>query len=97
MELQPPQDAVCLRGREGLVERAPRVRREIVLDDPDALGFREVHVDELAQTLGIVLPRAPLGHARWVLIISPAINAERYGSHAASGWSELASAQIASE
>src|SRR3954447_24160642 len=63
MELQPPQDAVCLRGRKGLVERAPRVGGEIVLDDPDALGFREVHVDELAQTLGIVLPRAPLGHA----------------------------------
>src|SRR3954470_3222886 len=63
MELQPPQDAMCLRGRKGLVERAPRVGGEIVLDDPDARGFRVVHVDELAQTLGIVLPRAPLGHA----------------------------------
>ena len=36
------------RSRKGLIERAGRVRRQVVLHDPDPLGLRKVDIHELA-------------------------------------------------
>src|SRR4051794_37409088 len=59
--LEPTQEAMCLLGRKGLVERARRVGREIVQHHPDPLRLRVVDLDELAHASGEVEGRTLLG------------------------------------
>ena len=61
VELEAAQDAASFGGREGLVEGAGRVGRQIVQHDADALGMGIVDIDEIAHALGEVFGGAPLG------------------------------------
>ena len=58
---QAAQNAPGIGGREGLVEGAGRMGRQVVLDDPDAGGIGIMDIDELAHALGVVFGRPPLG------------------------------------
>src|SRR5205807_9903579 len=62
MELQPAQHPSCLAGREGLVERAGGVRRQVVEDNPDPFCLGEVNVSELAHAGGEVHRGAAVGN-----------------------------------
>ena len=61
MELQSAQHPSRFVGREGLVERAGGMGRQIVEHHPDALGLGIVNVGEFAHAGGEVLRRAALG------------------------------------
>jgi hypothetical protein len=61
VKLQAPQDAASFGGREGLVDVAGRVDRQIILHDADALGIRIVDIDEFVHALGVIFGGAPLG------------------------------------
>ena len=61
VELQAPQDAASFGGREGLVEGAGRMDRQVVLHDADALGIGIMDIDEFAHALGVIFGGAPLG------------------------------------
>src|SRR5262245_40311273 len=50
-----------LRG-EGLVQAGPVVRVQVVLNQSDLLDLGVMHLDQLAQALGIVAPRASRAH-----------------------------------
>jgi hypothetical protein len=50
-----------MRRREGLIESAGRVGRQVILRDADALGIGIMDIDELAHALGVIFCRAPLG------------------------------------
>ena len=54
VELQAAQQAVGLGRREGFVERAGGVGRQVVEHDADQLGLRIVQIDELAHAVGEV-------------------------------------------
>jgi len=54
MELEPAQHPPCFTRGKGVVERARRVRRQIVQDDSDALRLWEVNVSKLAHADGEV-------------------------------------------
>ena len=61
VEFQAAQNAPGIGGREGLVEGAGRMGRQVVLHDADARCLGIVNVHEFAQALGIVLGCAPGG------------------------------------
>ena len=61
VELQAAQDAPSFGGRKGLVEGAGRVGRQVILDDPYALGVGIMDIGEFAHALGVVFGCAPLG------------------------------------
>src|SRR5215207_10782681 len=61
VELQAAQDAPGFGGREGLIEGAGPVGRQVVLHNSDALGIGIMDVDEFTHALGVVFGRAPLG------------------------------------
>lgn len=61
VEFKTPQDAVGLRRREGVVERARRMAGQVIQDDPDPVGLGIMNVDEIAHAVGEVDGRAPLG------------------------------------
>src|SRR5258705_918572 len=54
LKLQPAQHPSRFASGEGLVERAGRVRRQIVQDDPDPVRLGKVNVSELAHAGGEV-------------------------------------------
>ena len=59
MELDALEDAACFGSREGLVEGASGMGREVVENDADQLGVGVVDIDQLAHALGEVA-RGPL-------------------------------------
>jgi hypothetical protein len=61
VELQTAQDSPGLGRREGLVEGAGRVGRQVVLHHPDAVSIGIMDIDEFAHALGVVFCRPPLG------------------------------------
>ena len=54
MEFEPAQHPPRLTRRKGLIERAGRMRRQIVEHDPDALGLGEVNVGDFTHAGGEV-------------------------------------------
>ena len=62
VELQPTHEPMGFRRRGGLLERAGRVRRQVVRHHPDRLRLREIDIGELAHAGGKILCRAPLPH-----------------------------------
>src|SRR5215207_58873 len=61
VELQLPEDAPGLVGRERLVERARGVGVQVVQADADAVGVREVAIDQVAHLPGEVVLGALVG------------------------------------
>jgi hypothetical protein len=62
VELQPIEHTARFASWKSLVERTGRVRRQVVEDDPDPLGFRIVHVSEVAHAGGKVDGSSAVGH-----------------------------------
>ena len=58
VELEPPEHAARFGRREGGVESGGGMGGEVVEDDADALGLREVDIDELAHAKGEVVSGA---------------------------------------
>ena len=56
-------NASGLLGREALVQASHRMRVQVVGDQDDALGSREVFFHQLAQLLSQVVTRVALGYA----------------------------------
>src|SRR5450830_2157546 len=72
VELQTAQHPSRFTSGEGLVERASRVRRQIVQHDPDARRLGKVNIAEFAHAYGEVLCRTTLGDlhlAQWTMHI----------------------------
>ena len=61
VEFQAAQDAVGFWRRKGFIERARRMGREIVQNDPHDVGLRVMEIDKIAPARGKVLRGALFG------------------------------------